>query len=168
MVPGIGKPLGLMPPRHDDDEELSPREDGDHAPRGPSPRWRASSYDSYDGDYEVEDNDDPDDAYHGWEIHEAYVKEDEARRHHGGGRVEAVKFFSTSGRTSRKRSPGSSNNMTNTFEETTSHTKRMKKVTFCNTPKFQNKEENQISPFSKILEQTKTCIIQNNFQSVHE
>ena len=63
MAPGISKPLGLMPPRRDDEEDLSPREDGDHAPCGPSPCWRAPSDDSYNGDYEIEDNDDTDDVY---------------------------------------------------------------------------------------------------------
>ena len=78
LAPGIGKPLGLMPPPRDDDE-ASPHDDGDHVTRGPSPRWRESSYDSYDGDDDLgNDDDDPEAPYRGWEIHEKFVKEDEA------------------------------------------------------------------------------------------
>lgn len=133
--------MGLMPPRRDDEDESSPREDGNHAPRGPSPRWRAPSYDSYDADHEIEADDDPDDAYHGWAIHEAYVKEDEARRHNGEGRVETVKFLSTSRRTSKKRSPPSFSTMTGTIEETTSRTKKIKKLTVKPRMSVKPKEE---------------------------
>ena len=112
--------------RHDDEEE-SPREDGDHAPRGPSPRWRASSMTLMMVTMRLKTMMTLTMLIMDGMIHEAYVKEDEARRHHGEGRVEAVKFFSTSGRTNMKRSPGNSNTMTGTFEETTSHTKKSRR-----------------------------------------
>ena len=44
--------------------------------------------------------------------------------------MESLKFFCTSGGTSKKRSPGNSNNMTSTFEETTSHTKKVRRTIF--------------------------------------